>query len=322
MSRFTSRGRRTLGLRALLVLPLLLACAPYEPPHTPPAARLVEYTAAPETWRVVSYNIRHGRGSDDRVDLQRTAAVLRVLDPDVVALQEVDEGVTRSGGEDQAARLGELLGMHHVFGAFMDYQGGRYGMAVLSRCAIRRVEAVPLPDGNEPRVALAVELERPSGDGEPLTVVNVHFDWVQDDGYRYAQARELARYLDGLAGPLILIGDFNDHPDSRTLGLFRGRALEAAKPAARRATFPAHAPAREIDYLFVAPAGAWEIAEVDVIPETAASDHRPVLAELRLMRTEAAVAADGDSDAAARVARSAAAAAAGGRCVFEPAGAR
>lgn len=75
--------------------------------------------------RVVSYNIRHGAGMDGRVDLARTAAVLRALSPDLVALQEVDERVKRSGGVDQAQQLGEALGMQARFTSFMDYQGGR-----------------------------------------------------------------------------------------------------------------------------------------------------------------------------------------------------
>src|SRR5690606_41483172 len=110
-----------------------LACAGQEPVPGSTTVHPAEDAAALETWRIVSYNIRHGRGADNEVDLERTAAVLRRLDPDVVALQEVDQGVARSGGEDQAARLGELLGMHHAFGAFMDYQGGHYGMAILSQ---------------------------------------------------------------------------------------------------------------------------------------------------------------------------------------------
>ncbi|HUG27420.1 MAG TPA: endonuclease/exonuclease/phosphatase family protein, partial [Gemmatimonadales bacterium] len=101
----------------------------------------------PVTLRVVSYNIRHGRGMDGEVNLERTAAVLRQLTPDIVALQEVDNRVTRSGGEDQAAVLGGLLGMEHAFGSFMDYQGGQYGMAILSRHPIVRVDPVRLPEG-------------------------------------------------------------------------------------------------------------------------------------------------------------------------------
>lgn len=234
----------------------------------------------PEALRVVSYNIKHGRGNDNVVNLDRTAAVLRTLQPDIVGLQEVDDLATRSGGVPQAERLGQSLGMHHAFGRFMDFQGGAYGMAILSRHPIVATESVRLPDGNEPRVALAVEVQLPSN--RRLTIVNVHFDWVGDDKFRFAQASALTRYLDALKTPYVLLGDFNDEPDSRTLALFKTRAAEAKKPATDRFTFSSTEPNKEIDFIFTAPAAAWRHGEVRVITEPLVSDHRPVLAVLTL----------------------------------------
>ncbi|NJD10253.1 MAG: hypothetical protein FIB01_07350, partial [Gemmatimonadetes bacterium] len=249
------------------------------PPPAPPRAL---------TLRVVTYNIRHGAGSDDTLNLERTAAVLRRLQPDIVALQEVDERVTRSGGVDQAARLGELLGMHPAFGSFMDYQGGRYGLALLTRFPIRRATPVRLRDGNEPRVALVVEQALP--DSSALTAISVHFDWVANDSFRYAQAQQVAAVLDTLRTPYLLMGDFNDEPGSRTLALFQARATEVRKPADEHFTFSASRPEKEIDFIFVAPAARWRAASARVVPEAVASDHRPVFAALTL-RPEPAEAA-------------------------------
>jgi endonuclease/exonuclease/phosphatase family metal-dependent hydrolase len=269
----TRYARARIILRVLVVLLLAAGCA-----------RATQETTAdvPEsvTWRVVSYNIRHGRGMDDRVDLERTARVLRRLDADIIALQEVDAGVARSGGEDQAELLADRLGMHHAFGSFMDYQGGRYGMAILARPSIRKADPVRLTEGNEPRVALAVEIVQP--DGGVLTIVNVHFDWVRDDGFRFAQAREVVRFLHDLSGPWILAGDFNDQPGSRTLNLFHETAREAVKPRERRFTFSSMDPRREIDFVFVSPAHEWSVGRVEVVDETMASDHLPMVAELVL----------------------------------------
>jgi endonuclease/exonuclease/phosphatase family metal-dependent hydrolase len=233
----------------------------------------------PTDVRVVSYNIKHGLGNDDVVNLERTAGVLRALQPDIVGLQEVDDRATRSGGVPQAEWFGERLGLRHAFGKFMDFQGGGYGLAVLTRYPVVSSRSVELPEGNEPRVALAVEVRLP-GD-RPLTIVNVHFDWVRDDGFRYAQAEVLARFLDGLSTPYVLLGDFNDVPESRTLALFKTRAAEAIKPAGDRLTFSSTDPRREIDFIFYAPATAFTPVDVRVIDEPVASDHRPVLAVLR-----------------------------------------
>jgi endonuclease/exonuclease/phosphatase family metal-dependent hydrolase len=230
--------------------------------------------------RVVSYNIKHGRGNDDVVNLERTAAVLQRLRPDIVGLQEVDDRATRSGNVAEAERLGQMLGLHHAFGKFMDFQGGAYGMAILTRYPIVSSRSVELPEGNEPRIALAVEVRLP--DQQPLTIVNVHFDWVRDDGFRFRQASTLTEYLDALKTPYVLLGDFNDVPESRTLALFKSRATEVAKPADNRLTFSSTEPTREIDFIFYAPASQFSVRDVRVIDEPVASDHRPVLAVLQV----------------------------------------
>lgn len=230
--------------------------------------------------KVVSYNIKHGRGNDDRLDLARTASVLKRLGPDIVGLQEVDLGVERSERVNQPRELGRQLGMHAAFGAFMDYGGGRYGMAILSRYPLVNVRALPLPVGNEPRVALVAEVRLPNE--EVLTVVNVHFDWVEDDGFRFAQASALADHLRTLTTPFVLLGDFNDGPDSRTLRLFGTLAKEATKPNADRFTFSSTKPESEIDFIFTSPADRWTAKGTRVVTEPVASDHRPVFTQLTL----------------------------------------
>lgn len=235
---------------------------------TPPARSL----------RVVSYNIKRGLGNDGRTDLDRTATVLKKLRPDFVGLQEVDEKTRRSGGKDQTVELGRDLGMHHAFAPFMDYDGGRYGLAVLSRFPIVKTTRVKLPTGNEPRVALAAQVKFP--DGESVTFVNLHFDWAKDDKFRFAQAMKLKKFLDGLKTPYVLLGDFNDVPGSRTLKLLRRGTVEAKKPANDRLTFSSAKPSIEIDHIFAAPPARWTIGEVTVVDEPVASDHRPVFAEL------------------------------------------
>jgi endonuclease/exonuclease/phosphatase family metal-dependent hydrolase len=121
-------------------------------------------------------------------------------------------------------------------------------------------------------------------DSQPLTIVNVHFDWVRDDGFRFAQAEVLTRYLDALKTPYILLGDFNDVPESRTLALFTSRAGEAVKPQRDHFTFSSTEPTKEIDYIFFSPGASWRAREVRVIDERVASDHRPVLAVLERVR--------------------------------------
>lgn len=230
--------------------------------------------------RAVSYNIKHGHGMDGKVDLPRIANVLKRLRADFVGLQEVDLHCGRSGNRNQVNELAASLGMHPGFGSFMDYNGGRYGMAILSKYPLVHVDSLRLPDGNEPRIALIAEARLP--DGDSMLLVNVHFDWVGDDTFRYAQARMLAEHLEKRNKPFVLLGDFNDGPDSRTLALFDAIAHRTQKPDADRFTIPSDKPKREIDFIFCAPEAAWQVKSTQVIHEPVASDHRPVVADLVL----------------------------------------
>src|ERR1700674_4525771 len=92
--------------------------------------RASEDQTVPRTFRVLTYNIHHGQGTDGRFDLSRLAGVMKRVQPDVVALQEVDRGTERSGGVDQLAELERLTDMHAEFGKTMDYSGGRHGGGV------------------------------------------------------------------------------------------------------------------------------------------------------------------------------------------------
>lgn len=244
---------------------------------SPSASSLAEAPGSREL-RVVSYNIRHGEGMDGRVDLERIARVLESLRPDLVALQEVDRGCTRSGGVDQAAVLGRRLGLHHAFAAFMEYQGGEYGLAVLSLHPLEEVLRHVLPPGAEPRTALEVRV-RPPGASSPLSFVGIHLDWTREE-LREAQVAALVHALRPRAHPVVVAGDYNATPGSPSLA----RLVDAGWAFLDKGgapTFPADVPRVEIDHVAVRgiPAAAGTSGVHD---EREASDHRPVVATLPL----------------------------------------
>ncbi|HSG81578.1 MAG TPA: endonuclease/exonuclease/phosphatase family protein, partial [Gemmatimonadota bacterium] len=232
--------------------------------------------AAPGTLRILAYNIRHGEGMDSVINLIRVARFIERLAPDIVTLQEIDSAVERTFGVNQMAVLGELTGMEAAFGGFFDYQGGRYGMGILSKHPLLSYDNHRLPDGLEPRTALAARIEV---DEVEVVVVSIHLYATAEE--RYAQAERLVEILEGEGSPVILAGDFNSTPDSEVIALL-ARHWEIANKGDDHFTFPSNSPEREIDYIMYRPADRFTVVEHRVIAESLISDHRPLLLDLQL----------------------------------------
>jgi endonuclease/exonuclease/phosphatase family metal-dependent hydrolase len=243
--------------------------------HRSPAA-----DPQPLTVRVVTYNVHHGEGTDGKLDLPRLAGVIAALKPDLVALQELDVKTRRTGHVDQPAKLGELTGLHVAFGKAMDFDGGQYGNAVLSRFPIRetRTHALPTADGHEPRCVLEVRV-RPGDGGPAVTFLSTHLDH-KDTPLRIRQAERIAALYADATGPVILAGDLNAVPDSPPVRALRGwNDLTAGRGLL---TSPSTRPKRQIDYVLARPAGRVAATEAKAVEEGVASDHRPVLAVVQV----------------------------------------
>lgn len=236
--------------------------------------------------RVLCYNIHYGQGMDGTYDLERLAEVIRRFDPDLVALQEVDVLVERSGKIHQAQRLGELTGLQVRYGPTQHYQGGLYGNAVLTKLPILDVLIHPLPYTEAtpelqtyPRGAIAVTVEAP--DGKPLRFISTHFQHnVPEDRLSEAVAiNELFAHED--APRTILAGDMNATPDAEPVTELNTR-WENAIDADQAPSAPSPEPKSRIDYIFFRPKTGFSVHHTEVIAETMASDHRPVFAILEL----------------------------------------
>ncbi|QDV12394.1 Endonuclease/Exonuclease/phosphatase family protein [Rosistilla oblonga] len=240
------------------------------------------YSSEPLRLRVLSYNIHHGAGVDSKLDLQRIADVILSVKPDVVALQEVDKNVKRSGDVDQPAELARLTKMNVVFGANIDLQGGHYGNAILSRFPIIRHENHRLPniDGGEQRGMIEAEIALPKSN-QPLLLLATHLDHRPDESERLASAAFINKRLAGKPQhPALLAGDMNARPDSETL-----RRLQANWTSSNQtpmATYPVTQPTIQIDYILHSPAKRWKVIEFKVLDEAVASDHRAIFAILEL----------------------------------------
>jgi endonuclease/exonuclease/phosphatase family metal-dependent hydrolase len=251
--------------------------------------------------RVASFNILHGRAlTDQRVDLDRLAESIKFLNPDILALQEVDRLQARSHGADLTAVAAEAMGaVSHRFVAALSGTPGAtwmaateddvpglasYGIALLSRYPARSWQVLRLPQirrpfpmwlpgprkiivvHEEPRAVVIGDLETPRG---PLVVANTHLSFVP--GWGRLQLRRIRRDLAALPNPVLLMGDMNmTHPKPARLTGYRSLAVYP--------TFPAAAPDRQLDHILLR--GDLGPVVATSAPEMPLSDHRALLVDI------------------------------------------
>lgn len=235
-----------------------------------------------DTLTIVSYNIHHGNPPTAAgiIDLDAIAKVLAAQNADFIALQEVDVNVQRSGKVDQAAYLAKALGMHYFFAKAIDYGGGDYGVAVLSKhpiLASKVLKFAPIVGLKaEDRAAAIVTAKLASG--KQITFSAVHLDHKADAKLRLQQLGELLSYSKTIKTPFIVAGDFNAGPNSETIQQLDkafSRTCIACAP-----TFPVVTPNITIDYIAFKKTKKLAVISHQVIAEHYASDHLPIAAKL------------------------------------------
>jgi endonuclease/exonuclease/phosphatase family metal-dependent hydrolase len=233
------------------------------------------------TLRVATYNIHRCRGIDGRTRPNRIAAVLRAIDADVVALQEVIGPGPRGGGH--AEELGALLGMGWVMAPARQLRGHHFGNAVLSRLPIaQHLEHDLSWKTCEERRMQRVDI---AADGCTLHLYNVHL------GTAILERRHQARRLTSIvcdrhvAGPKLVLGDFNEWMRGLATNLLSEKlnSVDLRNYLRRKRTYPGLFPILHLDHIYYA--GRVEILGIE-LPRTrlslVASDHLPLVADVRL----------------------------------------
>jgi endonuclease/exonuclease/phosphatase family metal-dependent hydrolase len=239
-------------------------------------------TAIKKAIRVMTFNIHVGVGMDKKLDLQRIADVINRERPDLVGLQEVDRGVTRTEGKDEIAELAKLTRMDFSFAPNLDFQGGHYGVAILSRFLIQKADHQKYQNKRETerRGMLRVEVEV---EGRKVNFVTTHLDYQFEDG-RSFEAEQLLHLLEDVDGPVVVVGDFNDEPQGSAYKLMLTRFDDAwirSKAKSEGLSYPADKPVKRIDYIFARTSDGIKMKRSWVV-STLASDHLPVMAELEI----------------------------------------
>jgi endonuclease/exonuclease/phosphatase family metal-dependent hydrolase len=250
--------------------------------------------------RLVTFNVLHGASTDGVVDLDRFARAVVALDPDVLALQEVDRGQARSHSADLAQVAAEAMGAATTrFVAAMtgdprqrwgpaprtpDPDAAAYGVALLSRYPLVGWRDLRLPRITPPvprvrrdprrielaheeqRAAVIARLETPEG---PLLVASAHLSFFP--GWSHLQLYALRRALTAVRGPAVLMGDLNLTPRP-------ARAVTRFRPLASALTFPVDEPRFQIDHV-LARGDVGDVVDARAVA-LPVSDHRALVVEL------------------------------------------
>lgn len=235
---------------------------------------------------ILTYNIHHANppSRPGVIDVNAIANVIRQQGADVVALQEVDVRTTRSGTSlNEAEEIAKLAGMKAYFARAIDYGGGEYGVAILSKFPMEHLKNTPLPtDDNtkgEHRTLATATIVLP--DNKKFVFACTHLDAEHDDVNRQLQIKKILEVIKQESLPVVIAGDLNAVPASdviRQLDRYFTRTCITDCPN----TIPEINPNRTIDYIAFIPVAKFSVLSHSVVEESYASDHRPVKALLQL----------------------------------------
>jgi endonuclease/exonuclease/phosphatase family metal-dependent hydrolase len=234
--------------------------------------------------KVLCYNIHHANppSKPNVIDMEAIANVIRQNNPDLVALQEVDVRTERSGKDlHQAEELARMTGMTAYFAKAIDYGGGEYGVAILSKYPMEAMKNTPLPTAEETKGehrTLATAVIRLPGD-QKILFASTHLDAQRGDTNRLLQINKIVEVLSEEKLPVVIAGDFNAVPDTRIIQTLDAHFTRTCVTGCGF-TIPETNPRRTIDFIAFKPAGVFKVMDHQVINESYASDHLPLKATL------------------------------------------
>ena len=241
--------------------------------------------------KVMTYNIAAG-ANNFKVDLKKTAEIIKKINPDIIGIQEVDKLTGRSGKIDQGKILAELTGYNIIYGKAIDHDGGEYGIAILTKHQVKDSHQISLPSMDEQRIALIATIDIPNFPA-PITYINTHLDWHENPTERMNQIYAIDEHQLDIRGIKILGGDFNDTKESNVIKQL-GRYWESVIPKNMdNRTWPAINPEVGIDNIFTNKAQKWNVktnipnsdnsSVIDQVEWDKVSDHLPIISVLELV---------------------------------------
>lgn len=228
---------------------------------------LLVCSCQPRQLNILTYNVHHCAGLDKKVDYKRIAKIINHSSPDIVALQELDSVTTRSNKACDLDSLQQLTGMHAIFASAIPFQGGSYGIGILSKEKALNYEVIPMPGREEARAMIVAEYKN-------YVFCCTHQSLTPED--QILSVRLILQTLKGIEKPVFLAGDMNSRPTDTPQELLQSSFFTLSNT--RMNTFPANQPDRCLDYIYAYSKNGYifNVTKRGVIADTIASDHRPV----------------------------------------------
>lgn len=231
--------------------------------------------------KVLSYNLRFG----ELASLKEMAEFIKEVDPDIVALQEVDSRTFRDRAPEQndkdfATELAFYTGMFPAYGKTIPYKKGYYGIAILSKYPLAKIQREYLPKteyGEEQRAVLIADVEY--DENKYFTFASTHLDYTNTTE-RQIQVKKLNELLLDREYPVIVGGDFNAYPDSKEIdeGMADWLRVSEIEP-----TVPTEQPKNTIDYIFCYPEENFKRINAETHTDIKLSDHLPISVEVEMI---------------------------------------
>ncbi len=222
--------------------------------------------------KLMTYNIHHAEGMDKKYAPERIAQIIKEYQPDVVALQEVDSATQRVGRQYVAGEIARHTGLHDTYAGAIPFQGGKYGIALLSRKAPKHVERISLPGREEKRTLLIADFGR-------YVACCTHLSLTEKDRTESIAIihKALEKYQDKT---VFLMGDFNGSPQENFYQVLTKhfRVLNSTDTP----TFPYDKPREMIDYIVTREGSAKpSVTKTWITVGNPASDHCPVMVKVK-----------------------------------------
>lgn len=236
-----------------------------------------------QSLKVMSYNIHVGQDAAQKDQLKNIAHFIKSAKADIVGIQEVDSVCNRSGKIDQMKYLAEHTGMHYAYARHFAFDGGSYGIGILSKYPLTNIRdhrIILTSSGTSDAATRAFLTANILSGSKEIMFATVHMDY-RDSNSRFAQSQEVVELLKNVRIPVILTGDLNAEPGTKEIINLQKSLTDTGTDT--DLSYPAVKPVKKIDFVMVSNAHLAKVKK-NIVNPVLFSDHLPITSTIKISR--------------------------------------